>query len=94
MRVVWTAAALSDLDEALDYTKRHFPQSLHSLERRIRATVERVARWPESARRVEGRSDVRVVPLVRYPYRLFYRVRGDRIEILHVHHAARLTWGS
>jgi hypothetical protein len=26
---------------------------------------------------------------VRYPFRIFYRVAGDRIEILHIHHAAR-----
>jgi len=40
---------------------------------------------------VEQRSSVRVVPLVRYPYRIFYRVGGDGdvVEILHVHHAAR-----
>jgi hypothetical protein len=38
---------------------------------------------------VEQREGVRVVPLVRYPYRIFYRVAGDAAEILHVHHAAR-----
>ena len=91
MKVVWTAAALADLDEALSYTRGHFPQSEFFLERRLRATIDRISRWPESAREVEGRPEVRVVPLIRYPYRLFYRVAADHIEILHFHHAARMT---
>jgi hypothetical protein len=35
---------------------------------------------------------VRVVPLGRYPYKIFYRVTKDAVEILHVHHAAREPW--
>ncbi len=93
MRVVWTAAALADLDEALAYTRQHFPQSVLPFERRVRATVEQIRRWPQSARRVEVHPDLRVAPLVRYPYRIFYRISGDSVEILHVHHAARLTLG-
>ena len=30
----------------------------------------------------------RVVPLVRYPYKMFYRVTPDAVEILYIHHAA------
>jgi hypothetical protein len=32
------------------------------------------------------------VPLGRYPYKIFYRVIADTIEILHIHHAARQPW--
>jgi hypothetical protein len=32
---------------------------------------------------------VHVVPLLRFPYRIFYRVTDDQVEILHVHHSAR-----
>jgi len=41
------------------------------------------------ARVVDERPDVRVVPLVRYPYRIFYRVADEAVEILHIHHASR-----
>jgi hypothetical protein len=32
---------------------------------------------------------VRVAPLVRYPYKLFYQIADDVIEALYIHHAAR-----
>jgi toxin ParE1/3/4 len=49
----------------------------------------RIEQWPESAREVGQRPGTRVVPLIRYPYKIFYRIVGERIEILHIHHAAR-----
>jgi plasmid stabilization system protein ParE len=89
MKVIWTSAALADLDNILAYTSENYPRVVNAVELRIRAVVVRIGRWPTSARLVEGRRDVRVVPLVRYPYRVFYQVRGGAIEILHIHHAAQ-----
>lgn len=89
MRVVWTEAALADLDKILAYTHINYPSVAYPLKQRLRAVIARVGQWPESARQVEQRPDVRVVPLLRYPYRLFYRINDGRVEILHIHHAAR-----
>ncbi len=89
MRVVWTEAALADLDDVLGYIAEHYPSLTDPVERRLRAVVERIGQWPESGRVVDERPGVRVVPLVRYPYRLFYLVMDERVEILHLHHAAR-----
>jgi len=89
MKVVWTESALADLDEILAYTAEHYALLIGPLEHRIRATVMRIAAWPLSARTVEGRPGVRVVPLIRYPYRIFYRLAGETVELLHIHHAAR-----
>ena len=87
--VRWTAAALADLDQILAYTEANYPALKPSVEIRIRAVIERVARLPRSARRVGQHSDIRVVPVLRYPFRIFYRVIGDGIEILHIHHTSR-----
>jgi len=92
MRVVYTAAALRDLDEIADWLALHYPAIAPAVERRIRAIVARIGRWPESARRSEKRPGVRVVPVGRYPYRIFYRVTNDTVEVLHIHHAARQPW--
>jgi hypothetical protein len=38
---------------------------------------------------VEDEPGIRVVPLLRFPYRIFYRVNDGAVEILHFHHASR-----
>jgi toxin ParE1/3/4 len=88
MKVVYTDEALRDLDEILAFLASNYPAISASFERRLRAVTERVGRWPESAQKVEQRPGVRMVPLVRYPYRVFYQVT-TAVEILHIHHAAR-----
>ena len=90
MKVVFTEAALADLDDVLAFIALHYPALALPVEARIRAIVARIAEWPRSARTVEGRPGVRVVPLGRFPYKVFYRIVDGHIEILHIHHAARL----
>jgi plasmid stabilization system protein ParE len=93
MKVVYTEEALRDLDAIADWLIVHYPAVAPIVERRIRHVVAHIARWPESSRRSSGRPDVRVVSLGRYPYKIFYRVADDTVEILHIHHAARQPWG-
>ena len=92
MKVVYTEEALSDLDAIADWLIVHYPSIAPLVERRIRTIVAHIARWPESSRRSADRPGIRVVPLGRYPYKIFYRVAGDTVEILHIHHAARQSW--
>lgn len=92
MRVVWTPGSLADLHDVLGYTGRHFPQSVAPLEHRLRATIDLLSQWPLIAKRLEERPGVRVATLVGYPYRIFYSVAEDCIEILHIRHAARKMW--
>ena len=63
-----------------------------ALESRIRAVVERISRDPPSAPEVEQRSSIHVVPLIRYPFKIFYRVLDDRVRIMHIRHNARRPW--
>jgi plasmid stabilization system protein ParE len=41
---------------------------------------------------VEQRPGVRVVPLIRYPYKIFYRIADDTVRILHIRHTSRRPW--
>ncbi len=70
----------------------HYPAVAPHVERRIRDVAARIGRWPESAPRSAEREGVRVMPVGRYFYRIFYRVTHDAVEILHIHHAARQPW--
>lgn len=88
MKVVYTEEALRDLDEILTFIASNYPAISAAFEKRLAAVILRIGRWPESAQEVEQRTGVRVVPLIRYPYKIFYRVTTAAVEILHVHHAA------
>jgi toxin ParE1/3/4 len=89
MKLVFTAAALADLDNVLAYTAKHYPASLTALRTRMDAILERIRTYPKSGRLLDNAPAVRVVPLLRFPFRVFYRESADRIEILHIHHTAR-----
>jgi plasmid stabilization system protein ParE len=90
MKVAFTDAARADLDQLLAYTRRHYPSVVPALEQRIRDVIARVARWPKSARGVQGRPGVRVVPLLRYPYKIFYRMTDEDRDPSHSPQLARL----
>ena len=90
MRVVYTDEALDNLDGILAFIARHYPGIRAAFEKRLRTVVARIGAWPESAEEVAQRPGVRVAPLIRYPYKVFYRVTDEAVEILYIHHAARL----
>lgn len=92
MKAEFTAAALADLDEILAYTSENYPKLVSHIERRIRDVIAHIEEWPLNARALNGQPNVRVVPLLRYPYRIFYLLADGRIEILHIHHTAREPW--
>jgi len=92
MKVIFTAAAQNDLRDIGEWLRLHYPTTALRVERRIRDVVARIGRWPESGPRSAGREGARVLPAGPYPYKIFYRVSGNAVEILHIHHAAREPW--
>ncbi len=88
MKVVYTDEALRDLDEVLTFIAANYPTISASFEMRLSAVVERIGRWPQSAQEVHQRQGVRVVPLIRYPYKIFCQVTATAVEILRIRHTA------
>ena len=90
MRVELSPQAVSDLRIIAAESRRMFGDSVAiALEMRMRAAFDQISRFPDAAPRLEQRKDVRVLSLVRYPYRIFYRVHSDALTILRILHAAR-----
>jgi plasmid stabilization system protein ParE len=90
MKLIYSRRALADLGKiATYYGANASPAVAHAIGLRLEAVIERIYRSPEAAPRLSQRSNVRVVAVVRYPFRIFYRLRGDAIDILHVRHTAR-----
>ena len=89
MNVVWTDAALTQLQAVHDFIVRESPTYALRTVDRITRRVAMIALTPFSAPNVPefDRSDIREV--FAKPYRIIYRVEGNAVEILAVIHAAR-----
>jgi len=89
MKVIYTEDALRDLDDILTFIGANYPAVVAPFLSRLHLIERRIGQWPESAQEVEQRPGIRAVPFIRYPYKVFYRVSPEAVEILHIHHAAR-----
>lgn len=93
MRIAYASRAQADLVYIGEHSRRAFgPAVAAALETTIRATVARIAAIPEIGQQVSERPAVRILPLVRYSFKIFYTVAGDTVTILHIRHAARRPW--
>lgn len=94
MKVEFTNRAVGDLRKISAQSRKEFGAPVAAaLELRIRNVVEQISSAPESAPRVEQRSGMRVVQLVRYPFKIFYRIiSDDTVRILHIRHTSRRPW--
>jgi toxin ParE1/3/4 len=93
MKVNYAPRARADLAEIAEYSRKAFGSTVASaLETYMRATIARIAAMPESGVSVTEREGLRVVPLVRYPFRIFYSASEGIVTILHVRHTARRPW--
>src|SRR5260221_3722857 len=94
MKLVYSRRALADLDGiAAYYTATASPAIANSIGQRLEDVIARICRAPEAAPKLSQRSQVRIVAVIRYPFRIFYRVRKDSIDILHVRHTSRRPVG-
>jgi plasmid stabilization system protein ParE len=89
MIVRWTAGALADLTSIENYQRRHWPELRAAFERRLTAIEHRIAEFPLSAPEVTQRPGARVVAFLDFPYRLFYSVESDAINVLAIRHTSR-----
>jgi plasmid stabilization system protein ParE len=92
MKVEYSRRATADLHKVSADSRAFGDDVVIAVERRIREIVAYLAEHPEAFAKVVERPGMHVVPLVRYPYKIFYRILEDRIRILHIRHTARRPW--
>ncbi len=92
MRVEYSRRAVADILRIAEESRNYGEVAAEGLERRLRETIARLAGHPRAAPEVEKRPGVHVLPLIRYPFRVFYRVFPDRVLILHIRHTSRRPW--
>jgi toxin ParE1/3/4 len=91
MRVRYTPEAFSDRERILEYLRARSPDGARNVAASIREAVAQLGDQPHSGYRTD-KPKVRVMFIVRYPYKIFYRVRDDVVEILHIRHTSRRAW--
>ena len=90
MKLVFSRRALSDLDQIAKYYNDHAGQAVaQSIGQRIEDVMTRITTAPESAPRVSQRPHIRVASVVRYPFKIFYRLNCETIDILYIRHTSR-----
>ena len=88
--VRWTEQALDDLDAACEFIARDAPRSADMLAVRVTRAVARLADFPRSGRMVPERQQDDIREIIVRSYRVIYRLRADLVEIVAIHHGARL----
>lgn len=89
-RVVWTRQAVEDVEAIKAYVARDSQRYALLLAERLVVAIERVGLFPESGRVVPEVGDAALREVVYGNYRIVYRVLPEAVEVVTVHHGARL----
>jgi len=87
MLIKWTRAALESVDEIAGFIAKDNPTRATSFVNELQAAVNKLQTHPGMGRagRVPGTREL----VLHKNYIAIYRVRGDDVEILRLHHAAQ-----
>ena len=89
MKVRYSPRATADIIAIADYLTERNSAAAGAVEGAIRRAIDLLSEFPGSGRMLTQRSNVRVMPVVRYPFLIFYRTTSNEVHILHVRHRAR-----
>jgi len=91
MRLRYSETALRELNEIFAYLYERDRSAASAVVDRIERLGSLLGEMPFIGNRTD-KEDVRMIPVVRYPFLIFYTVDASagEVVILHVRHAARL----
>ncbi len=92
MRVRYSPEAFADRERIFEYLWERSPSGARNVMASIRDAVRLLSDQPYSGYRTDD-PEVRVKFVIRYPYRIFYCVQSDVVEIAHIRHMSRRPWG-
>lgn len=87
--IIWSVPALADLDAIADYIAIDNAPAAAVLVKRVFAHVEQLIEHPDSGSRPQELKRSRYRQIVEAPCRVFYRVDGQRIVVVHVMRSER-----
>jgi toxin ParE1/3/4 len=88
MKLRFSERAFADREDIFEYLDQRSPEVAQAVFAYLAASITQLIDLPHTGARTDD-GDVRVLFIVRYPYKVFYRVRGEMVEILHIRHTSR-----
>ena len=89
MKVRYTARAKDDIGAIYRTIRRSNPRAAQRVRARIRSLANELGGEPRRGSVVEQRPGVRRLPVVRFPYAIYFTVEQSTVVILQVRHGAR-----
>lgn len=89
MKLRVTRRAFTDRDRIRRYLARQSSHAARTVIPRLDEAIDRIVHQPHVGTQTDV-DDVSVMFVGRYPYKIFYRVQLDEVQILHIRHTARV----
>ncbi len=90
MKVRFSIRAQSDLDDIFAYIAQDSETFAHRTVAQLIQVAEDLARFPRIGRRIVDSEDPNTRERFHMRYRIAYVIEGDEIEILTIHHSAKI----
>ncbi|WP_299081260.1 type II toxin-antitoxin system RelE/ParE family toxin [uncultured Paraglaciecola sp.] len=93
MRVQWTDRAKTRLHDIHDYIAKENPKAAREVVDKILRRSWQLGELPDIGHEVEGYEDTDLLEVLVRPYRLIYRKKAPRIDVITVLHYRQLLPG-
>jgi len=91
MTIHYTRRAFADREAIFDYLAERSPKGALSVQRAILKSIRALEAHPGLGRLTDF-ADVRELVVPRYPYKVYYRIEGREVWILHIRDTRRQPW--
>lgn len=88
-QISWTKKSLKDLKAINDYISLDSIFYATRFISKLITRVEQLLEFPESGRVVPEKKDAEIRELIEGNYRIFYRLKKEKITIIRIHNSAR-----
>jgi len=89
-RLRWTPQALDDIEAICKFIARDSDYFAHLFANKVIEKAKTLEAFPNAGRIVPESNQEMIREIFHGSYRIIYRIREDEIEVLTVHHSARL----
>ncbi|MCG3180855.1 MAG: Toxin RelE4 [Phycisphaerae bacterium] len=87
--VIWSPAALEDVQAIADYISRDSPHHAALFVTRLVEAAEELADFPQVGRVIPEIGEPTAREIILRPYRIMYRIEGEKVLLTGIIHGAR-----